>query len=156
MSFLLIFLFFIYGCAESSVSQEEDRPQAESFEPGEMPKISLSQEQYHPEDRLFIEVNNLGKTKLQYFNLRLDGKTTTGEWKQVRGDLLCPCVTRCEQSFVLLPGEKQEHILENFYEENGTSLPHTVFCGLMKTGEFRIGVVGHPEIEATIFYWNGS
>lgn len=144
----LMLLSFAAGCGKQP---ETTRVAKEQFL-----KIEINKKAFTPEDELIITISNDTPKEQTYEQLELERLEPNGTWKQIRGRLLCPCLTRCEaEPIVLKPNEKKLHRFTAFYEVKGESAPHTIFCGMMKPADFRLKVFNH-ETQPVTFTWLGD
>ena len=116
--------------------------------------IHIPHESYTPETPLVVTVTNDSTEEIAYQQLTMD-RFENGSWRQIRGNLLCPCLTDCKpKEIILKPKQKKQHTFNDFYKLKGVSLLHTVFCGRMKAANFRIGILGHDKTKPAQFYWD--
>ncbi len=159
---MLVFAFFLTfllsicaGCSTEQPSEptEEVIPKAK-IDPHKPMVISLSQDSYGPDDQMGIVISNPSKREQKFSSLMLERQTNDGEWELIRGRLFCPCLTDCPRREIsILPESTHTIEFDNFYEIRGESLPHTVFCGLMKPNTFRIRILNHPDVKPVEFSW---
>ena len=161
----MIWSIILFGCNEKI--EVNDSPQIETLpnESSKKPKeeqvkenplvISLSKSSYSADDMMVITVNNPSNVEQKYTHIIMDRQTKDGEWKLIRGNLLCPCLSECQPGpFVLPANGEQQHQFDYFYEIRGESAPHTVFCGMMRPANLRVRLLNHDDVEPVQFSWN--
>ena len=155
-NFASFFCAFVFIACESESSFEAspeqiDIPQVMADEPL---VIGLSKSTFTADDIMEVSIYNPSKATKKVGDLILEREGEPGQWQLIRGRLVCPCLTDCfDETIVVLPQETHTYTFENFYQIKGVSLPHTVFCGMMRPAQFRIRIRNQKDAAPAKFLW---